>query len=717
MEELLDCMICFERFVEPKILNCSHTYCCKCLDMYHRTNQITRRDLDSKRIRCPTCREATPWPENGAKDLRVDFKVTKIQELINSLKISSVPSSKSTQKIPNLENCGYCLTLNKNNPSSVYCITCEKSYCKDCQVKHRENPVFGMHSTISISKGTNGVRNISGLLSNNCEMHQKEVLKYVCITCNQAVCTLCLIDKHQKDDVKPIEQFLKNTSSKIKNLLSEVGSRKDDLKLQLEELEPEKVVLVKACVETEKLIKKRSEILINEVKKQEADLISQVQKRQLSPVVKEIERLNFHLTKIKCIEQMANDKTMTLNKCLIIYPILIQRMQTLLDVDFKKDHNFTHSSPALKFTPGINQLNFGKIDDQNKNVRTGMQKSTEPNILESPLCQSDVTQDLKRLENPLRRASKMDASPDMKGFRNPLQKSIKFDSSTEVDKSENVKRKPSSVGFSSIRMVHKIYMNGSKAGEISKAMWLAELGKNMFVVSDCGNKRIQIFQTSGKVISVIDNELNPMGIAVTAKRNILITDCIQKLMQVFCADGKFHSKWGAGKFFSPCDLAVCPNGDIIVSDLGDNTVSLYKTEAKKAFCLGLTGSEDMRFKEPRYVTSGPNNEIIISDCKDHKIKMFDNKGHLMATMGNEGSKDGELLSPNGVCYTSEGQIVVADTKNNRLSTFSRNGCFLGNLQVDVTSPRDVIQVGKNTLVVSEYDSSTDLSAIKIFDMS
>lgn len=47
----LECPICLEKFKEPKVLTCQHSYCKKCLERL-----VTRVDREDHEVKCPECR-------------------------------------------------------------------------------------------------------------------------------------------------------------------------------------------------------------------------------------------------------------------------------------------------------------------------------------------------------------------------------------------------------------------------------------------------------------------------------------------------------------------------------------------------------------------------------------------------------------------------------------------------------------------------------------
>ena len=59
---------------------------------------------------------------------------------------------------------------------------------------------------------------------------------------------------------------------------------------------------------------------------------------------------------------------------------------------------------------------------------------------------------------------------------------------------------------------------------------------------------------------------------MTLKNNVIVTDALQKRLEVFTAGGASLSRWGLGKFYNPCAVAVSPNGNCVVTDTADHSV-------------------------------------------------------------------------------------------------------------------------------------------------
>ena len=68
LQELIECGICLDPMVDPRVLSCQHSFCAECL-----INLLSHSD--NPVFTCPTCRHDTAIPERGVHDLPHDFKV------------------------------------------------------------------------------------------------------------------------------------------------------------------------------------------------------------------------------------------------------------------------------------------------------------------------------------------------------------------------------------------------------------------------------------------------------------------------------------------------------------------------------------------------------------------------------------------------------------------------------------------------------------------
>lgn len=93
VNELLICSICLERFKEPKILPCHHSFCQNC---------IQRIGINEGKICCPTCRSI----HDASNGFQNDFRTN---QLLDSHNAKFVPKTSLQPSAPLLED-----TFNQN---------------------------------------------------------------------------------------------------------------------------------------------------------------------------------------------------------------------------------------------------------------------------------------------------------------------------------------------------------------------------------------------------------------------------------------------------------------------------------------------------------------------------------------------------------------------------------------------------------------------------
>ena len=121
--ERLKCLICFDPFDQPKVLQCGHTFCLRCLEQLSRSQD--------KCVSCPECRERTKSPTEGMSKLGNDFRITQTKDLLveNSLNhTETTPVDESQDK----DECEKCHML----PALVRCLQCQTKLCGMCHKSH-----------------------------------------------------------------------------------------------------------------------------------------------------------------------------------------------------------------------------------------------------------------------------------------------------------------------------------------------------------------------------------------------------------------------------------------------------------------------------------------------------------------------------------------------------------------------------------------------------
>ncbi len=132
LDEQLNCAICLDTYTDPKLLQCFHTYCTKCLIplVRGRRGQLT--------LTCPVCQQVTPIPPNGVRSLQSAFQINEFIEIRDDLKKAKDPipwvEGEATSQAPSKEITPYC-SEHASKELELYCQTCNKLICWKCAFK------------------------------------------------------------------------------------------------------------------------------------------------------------------------------------------------------------------------------------------------------------------------------------------------------------------------------------------------------------------------------------------------------------------------------------------------------------------------------------------------------------------------------------------------------------------------------------------------------
>ncbi|XP_071803849.1 uncharacterized protein [Asterias amurensis] len=143
-QDHLECPICSGRFKQPKLLECSHSFCIECLQQLRQNSQSTTR------LSCPVCRQETLLKENGIDGLKTDFKTMSLIEAIETKETRL--KQQQEKQVPSQEFVSKC-SKHTGKDLIMYCETCKKLICTTCIAKdHRTHPVIELSEASDKSK-------------------------------------------------------------------------------------------------------------------------------------------------------------------------------------------------------------------------------------------------------------------------------------------------------------------------------------------------------------------------------------------------------------------------------------------------------------------------------------------------------------------------------------------------------------------------------------
>jgi DNA-binding beta-propeller fold protein YncE len=223
---------------------------------------------------------------------------------------------------------------------------------------------------------------------------------------------------------------------------------------------------------------------------------------------------------------------------------------------------------------------------------------------------------------------------------------------------------------------------------------------------------IQRFTAEGTQAAVWNPTGDPFGIIVEATGNLLLANGSRNQVVRYSPAGAElgtigSEGTGAGKFKTPEDVAIGPNGDIFVTDNGNNRVERFSangtfvSQIKDAAQPGPNG-----FPVLTFLSVDAAGNVYATDGGNQTIRKFDPAGAFVTAIGTTG--DGRLNGPRGTGLDPAGNLYVADAGNGRIAVFKPDGTFAAAIGKGVlTSPQDVAVDAAGNLYVLET-STTDI---------
>lgn len=235
----LNCPVCLDPFQDPKVLNCLHSFCSKCL------HKIWQKQLDVRQeqqhISCPVCRKVSLLPSEGIAGLPDNFL---INNLLGSMQLTEQPSpapvGRLNAKTRQSWSGAFAASLPAQLPSpgaklgptkcgncgeksiEFCCLDCNIALCSPCAHVHRKQLTTRSHTTRHLDGLSTSFE--PSLLHSGphlCGEHPDEVLKLYCRPCKQCICRDCALLAHRDHEYVFLKDIVEEKKQHLETLIAD----------------------------------------------------------------------------------------------------------------------------------------------------------------------------------------------------------------------------------------------------------------------------------------------------------------------------------------------------------------------------------------------------------------------------------------------------------------------------------------------------------------
>ena len=172
----------------------------------------------------------------------------------------------------------------------------------------------------------------------------------------------------------------------------------------------------------------------------------------------------------------------------------------------------------------------------------------------------------------------------------------------------------------------------------------------------------------------------PIGVAVDNSNNVYVTDMGNDRVQVFNSTGLYQFSFGStgsgpGQFHRPYGIAI-NGGDLYVVDTGNYRIQKFSLAGAFVMQWGTQGSANGEFQRLRGIAADGLSNVFVTDDSLDRVQVFNSLGAYQNQWGATGNAAGQFRGPNGMAVDGGGGAVfVADSANHRIQRFDVNGNF------------------------------------------
>ena len=580
----MECVLCTERYRDPRLLLCGHHFCTVCLEKLVKVGSLT----------CPTCRYVT----------QVDH-VTELPRYKKTNQFSENVAG-ATQKQDRVDK--KCEVCEKKTRATKTCMKCRVNLCPQCACSHSGIETELGHKAHPISTHM------------FCTDHQDKCVIFHCLTCSHTVCPPCAIGKHSDHNLEDIDTAGEKARKRLLDIRNEMDNNTGDQNT---------TGALKRTLEKAKEIKTSFKTSIAELKSSLADLAVKVDKVS--------EDVNAKLdADIKLLEMMSTDMSdyMESKASLrdhITYlteeassPEVVAREKELP----KYDRN-TYKQVISKQVIELPQLGStlsdvrAQLDKYQKDLDIVYSKHN----LDSPYTvHGKPLHDLKKVTTIQAGNQTYGLAVDSKRERLVVQR---YDNTAPITVYDFQGQQLQVLG-AGVKGIHDCGLQ-SIAIDTKRDLYILPMSNGSLVTMDmAGTVKDTITVTSTYLHGVCYTDLDiyvTSSPSTTPHMVYLVNPVNKQTMATLAPNPPFNGPWyvSSGQFISGTDT----NPVVIVSDQGNHCIKVLDYDGRLLHTYGKEGNKgqgDGQLNYPCGVCTDPGGRIIVCDYNNNRLVSFWREG-------------------------------------------------------------------------------------------
>ena len=686
------CTLCSEIFVDPRMLQCLHTFCSKCLK---KVVEGRRYKKAKPSLECPTCKARETLPKGGIDALPKDLRKSYEAEV-----------AQYSQKLRSKEDisCDQCVDTS-NGPAVSFCVNCCEFLCNACSKHHKSWRKTLSHELQPVGGTKHESKTVSKSLANvpykplNCQLHEDETLKFYCNTCSTLICRDCMAIEHSGHTYDRIEKVSEKEKANLQTSLN--GAEGAKAKLEGASAEGGKVIqqLKQKQKEVEQSIRSTFKMLVATLSEREKSLLAQTAEISLGKQTaltmqgEELQKLHREIAEacelIKVATQVYNPAEMLSAKGLMTNR-LQQLMKCFKAVSLEPCRNDMISSMldtaevVAKITSfgevfGGSYPNEAKTDFYLPRAVVGQEKKI-----------TITTSDIHGKPFP-HGGERVEVSLSLMGSNDPPL------SAKVIDRSNGTyiaSFTPLWVGENQLSItIDSTHIKGSPIPVYVRQQ--REYTGNLDV--------IQAFSPSS----------HPSDVAVDDNGNIYIALYDYACVQVYGKDGTLIRTIGtpvdepdesdddyeSDKTIQlQCPSAIAIHGNVVyVAEYNKNCVQKITTSGEFISIFG-----EGQLHKPRGICIDSSGRVYVSSSGDNSIAIFEADGTFITHIGER-----NLNGPWGLAFDSSGNLHVADTNTNTIKVFTGDGGYVTSYDSGVNQTAGIAIDDEGNTFVAEQQPNYD----------